>query len=70
MRMYVPARDDVLEEEVILEVVDGELERVIDPDEFEPDPFSAVANVLQGCVFKAGPYRYEAVGERAWTRRA
>jgi len=68
MRLFVPARDDVLGEEAVLEVADGELERVINPHEFEPDPFSTVANPLQGCVFEAGPYRYRVIGEKAWTR--
>lgn len=37
-------------------------------EDFEPDPFSRVANIRKGYEYKIGIYRYKVVGDVAYTR--
>ena len=68
-RIYVEAVDEVLNEEAVLALENGEVVEVIDKEDFEPDPFSRVVNLAEGKVFEVGIYRYKVVGEVAYTRR-
>lgn len=68
-RTYVEAVDEVLGDEVILVFEDGKVVEALDKEEFEPDPFSRIANLAKGKVFEVGVYKYKVVGDVAYTRR-
>lgn len=68
MVLYVRARDIDFGDEVWLRLGPGDDVEAYELDEFEPDPFSRVANVAEGRLIKVGIYTFRVVGEEAYTR--
>ena len=68
MALWVKCKDVVLDEWFWVKVEDGEVVEVRELDEFTPDPFSRVVNVLEGKEIAFGIYRCKIVGDVAYTR--
>ena len=67
MVLYVRAKEINFDDgEAWLELSE-EGARVI--EDFEPDPFSRVANIRKGYEYEIGIYRYKVISEEAYTQR-
>jgi len=67
MVLYVKAKEIDFGDEVWLRI-DGKDIEAYELDEFEPDPFSKVTNILEGRIFEVGIYKYKVIGDVAYTR--
>lgn len=65
MVLYTKAKEVDFEEEVWLKLDGSDIEVL---EEFEPDPFSKVANIAEGKVIEVGIYKYKVIGDTAYTR--
>ena len=63
MALYVKAVDDILKNEVWLKIENGEAEIIND---FTPNPFSRVTNILKGKRFCVGIYRFTVIDDVAY----
>jgi len=63
MTLYVQAVDDVLNQRAWLKIENGEATIV---EDYTPNPFNRVVNILEGKQFQVGIYKFTVIGDVAY----